>query len=191
MEWVTELLGYPRSHDWPWELQNKCTPVLLNIKHLVRHRNAAKRPRSWATWGVFISAGHYLRMDEAPLPAVSGWSSLWRSLVQSPTTSRGSAGWMQASAPRQAGISPVVPNISAKSMLLSKAFNSYRSVLQTQWFLADPLCCDPALEDRGTVAGVHLRSCCWWWKTVFHHESGRFFCTSLHFIFRNYMWWWA
>lgn len=36
-------------------------------------------------------------------------------------------------------------------MPLCKALNSYRSVLQTQWFLADPVFGEPAVEDTGTV----------------------------------------
>lgn len=38
--------------------------------------------------------------------AIKGRSALWRSVVQSPPTSRELVSWMQASAQRQAGISP-------------------------------------------------------------------------------------
>lgn len=56
-------------------------------------------------------------------------------------------GWMQASTKRQTGILPTAPNITAKSMSLCTALNSYRSALQTLWFLAGPVYCDPAMED--------------------------------------------
>lgn len=66
---------------------------------------------------------------------------------------------MQASAQTQSGISPAAPSSPAKSMPLSKALNSYRSVLQTLWFLADPQYCDLAVEDTDTVCADCIELC--------------------------------
>ena len=138
-----ELLGYHCTHDWPWELQNKSTPLLPSIKPFIRHSQKATELSHF--WGGFFCQRTTLFANRwcIIIHAVKGWSSLWRSVVQSPSTSWESVSWTQASAQRQAGISPNAPDITAKSMPSSKAFNSYRSVLQTQWFLADPACCDP------------------------------------------------
>lgn len=131
----------------------------------------AKRPQSWATFeGFFFCQRTTLFANRWCLiiHAVKGWSSLWRSVVQSPSTSWESVSWMQASAQRQAGISPNAPDITAKSMPSSKAFNSYRSVLQTQWFLADPACCDPCSgwcwHCMCKCVFVCVCICLGWWK---------------------------
>lgn len=55
---------------------------------------------------------------------------------------------------------PKKPCILAKIMRLSKALNSHRSVTQTEWFLADPACCDPALEDTETVCASFVDFFC-------------------------------
>lgn len=60
---------------------------------------------------------------------------------------------------------PKKPCILAKIMRLSRALNSHRSVTQTEWFLADPACCDPALEDTVTVCAsffLSYREEHWW-----------------------------
>lgn len=65
VEWMTDR-GWsywvtPYTHD---RLQNKCTPLLLSMKHSIRHISPAKRPHSWAT--ILSVQYYYLQVHDAP-----------------------------------------------------------------------------------------------------------------------------
>lgn len=181
LEWVTD-----RSWSY-WVIpalmtghESYKTRALHCYRALNPSSDTAKGPQSWATFEFFISALHYLQIVDAPLSMQlkadhhSGGQS---------STSWESVSWTQASAQRQAGISPNAPDITAKSMPSSKAFNSYRSVLQTQWFLADPACCDPCSGWCWHCMCKCVFVCAFVWdggKKVISH-SAKVFSTKLKF----------